>query len=172
MTDTVSKAPVKKPEGSGEVPQAWRPFEHLHTEIDRLFRHFGRDFWRFPFRSPTFDVGPFNFVPPAVDIVEKDNAYEITADLPGYDEKNVSVALADGALTIKSEQNQEKEESKKNYYLHERHFGSFERSFMVPEAADTEKINANFQKGLLTVTLPKKTDGKRLLSRKVDVKAA
>jgi HSP20 family protein len=171
MTDTGNKVPVTKAEQTTDTPQAWRPFEHLHREIDRLFQDFGREFRRFPFRRPSLDVGGFDFAAPAVDIVEKENAYEITADLPGYDEKNISVEMSDGTLTIKGEQRQEKEETKKNYHLCERHFGSFERSFIVPEAADKEKISANFRKGVLTVTLPKRAESETAM-RKIEVKAA
>ena len=89
---------------------------------------------------------------PAVDIAEKDNAYEVTAELPGMDEKNIEVNVANGKLTIKGEKQEEKEEKKKDYYLHERHFGSFQRSFRVPEGVDADKIDAHFKKGVLTVT--------------------
>ncbi len=69
---------------------------------------------------------------PAVDIVETDDAYEVTADLPGMDEKNLEVKLAKGTLTIKGEKREEKEEKKRDYYLRERHVGSFERRFALP----------------------------------------
>jgi HSP20 family protein len=108
---------------------------------------------------------------PAVDITESEKAYEITAELPGMDEKNIEVKVANGNLTIKSEKQEEKEDKKKDYYLHERHFGSFERSFDVPEGVDAEKIEANFKKGVLTVTLPKKLEAQKP-AKKIEVKAA
>ena len=61
------------------------------------------------------------------------------------DEKNIEVKLADGGLTIKGEKQEEKEEKKKDYYLSERHFGSFERSFRLPDGVDTNKIEATFK---------------------------
>jgi HSP20 family protein len=165
--------------GPGPGPaSAWHPFENLN-EMNRLFDDFDRGFWRSPFRSSVFDVVPFAKsqlawpTAPAVDVVEKDNAYEITAELPGIDEKNVEVKLklVNGNLTIKGEKQDEKEEKKKDYYLHERHFGSFERSFGVPEDVDVEKIEAAFKKGVLTVKLPKKPEAIKP-EKKIAIKAA
>ena len=87
------------------------------------------------------------------------------------DEKNIEVKVANGNLTIKGEKQEEKEEKKKDYYLQERHYGSFERSFEVPENVDPDKIEAVFKKGVLTVTLPKKAEAQKP-AKKVDVKAA
>ena len=180
MAEAATKLPVKteqKGEVKATVPQTWHPFETLRREIDRLFDDFGRDSWRSPFRQSMFDVEPFwkpemTFVgAPAVDIAEKDNAFEITADLPGLDEKNVEVQLSNGNLTIKGEKKEEKEEKKKDFYLHERRFGSFERTFGVPDGVDTDKIEANFKKGVLTITLPKKPEAQKP-AKKIDVKAA
>lgn len=179
MAEAATKMPVKTEEKAPEratALEAWRPFESLRREIDRLFEDFDRDFWRAPFRRSIFDVEPFwrrelIIAAPAVDIVEKDNAYEVTADLPGIDEKNIEVKLSDGSLMIRGEKKEEKEEKKKDYYLHERHFGSFERSFRLPETVDTDKIEASFKKGVLTVTLPKKLEAQKP-AKKIDVKAA
>jgi len=87
------------------------------------------------------------------------------------DQKNVEVKVANGNLTIMGEKQEEKEEKKKDYYLHERHFGSFERSFEIPEGVDADKIEANFKKGVLTVTLPKKPEAQKP-AKKIEVKAA
>jgi HSP20 family protein len=87
----------------------------LRREIDRLFDDFGNRFWRFPFRRSVFDTEPFwrgevaEGTAPAVDIVEKDDAYEVTAELPGMDEKNIEVKLVNGSLTIRGEKQEEKE---------------------------------------------------------------
>jgi HSP20 family protein len=180
MAEAATKLTVKsaqKGEDKAAVPQAWHPFETLHREVDRLFDDFGRDFWRNPFRRSSFDIEPFwrremKFVgAPAVDIAEKDNAYEITADLPGMDERNIEVNLSNGNLTIKGEKKEEKEEKKKDIYLQERRFGSFERTFGVPEAVDLDKIEAAFKNGVLTITLPKKPEAQKP-EKKIDVKAA
>ena len=107
---------------------------------------------------------------PTVDIVEKNDAYEVKAELPGMDEKNVEVKLANGVLTIRGEKQEEKEEKKEEYHIHERHFGSFERRFAVPECVDTDKIEASFRKGLLMVRLPKKPEAIKP-EKKIEVKA-
>ena len=102
--------------------------------------------------------------------VESEKAYEIIAELPGMDEKNIEVKMADGVLTIKGEKREEKEEKQKDYYLQERSFGSFERSFEVPETVETDKIEASFRKGVLTLTLPKKAEAQKP-AKKIEVKA-
>lgn len=167
MTEA-AKVPVKaeqKREGKG-VPQVWHPFETLRREVDRLFDDFGTEFWRSPFRRE-LDVG----LAPAVDIVEKDNAYEVTADLPGFDEKNIEVKLQNDSLSIKGERKSEKEEKKKDYHLTEREFGSFERRFTLPAGVDADKIEASLKKGVLTVTLPKKPEAQKP-AKKIEVKSA
>jgi HSP20 family protein len=68
---------------------------------------------------------------PSVDVTETDKAYEIAAELPGMDEKNVEVRVSDGVLSIKGEKQEEREEKKKDYYLSERSFGSFQRTLQV-----------------------------------------
>jgi HSP20 family protein len=172
MAETATKLPVKT-----EKAEPRHPFVSLRREIDRLFEDFDRDFWGFPFRRSGFDVEPFWRRElswrgtPAVDITETDKAYEITAELPGLDEKNIEVKLANGGLTIKGEKQEEKEEKEKDYYLHERHFGSFERYFRVPEGVDTSKVEATFNKGVLTVTLPKSQEAQKA-EKKIEVKAA
>ena len=180
MAEDVKKLLVKTGEKATELSsalQAWRPFESLRREVDRLFEEFDRNSWRSPFRRSAFDIEPFWRrelswgAAPAVDIVEKDNAYEVMAEVPGLEEKDIEVTFANDVLTIKSEKQEEKEEKKKNYYLHERHFGSFERSFRVPEGVDTDKIAASFKKGVLTVTLPKKPEAQKP-AKKIEVKAA
>lgn len=156
--------------------QMWRPLETLRREIDRLFEEFDGGFWHHPFRRPAFDMEPLwrreltRGGAPAVDVTEKDDAYQIAAELPGMDEKDIEVTLSNGTLTIKGEKQEEKEEKKKDYYLHERHFGSFQRSFAVPEGVDPAKIAASFRKGVLTVTLPKKAEARKP-KRTVKVKA-
>jgi HSP20 family protein len=182
MAEAATKLPVKteekkKIEEKATAPQAWRPFEALRREVDRLFEDFDRGGWTSPFRrreiydiEPLWKRGLTLATTPAVDVIEKDNAYEISAELPGMDEKNIEVKLSNGGLTIKGEKQEEKEEKKKDYYLHECHFGSFERCFAVPEGVDTDKIEASFKKGVLTVKLPKKPEAIKP-AKKIEVKA-
>jgi HSP20 family protein len=179
MAETVTKLPVKQEKTSERAAAVgmWRPFETLRREVEQLFDDFGRNFWRLPSRRSLFGFEPLSRpeavweAAPAVDIAESEKAYEITAELPGMDEKNIEVKVANGSLIIKGEKQEEKEEKKKDYYLHERQFGSFERSFGIPEGVDAEKIEASFKKGVLTVTLTKKPEAQKP-TKKIDVKAA
>ena len=169
MAEAATKLPVKTEakETSPAAPRGWQALENLRQDVGRLFDNFPSTFWRSPFRSPLFDAGPlwqgassWGAVP-AVDVVEKDNAYEITAELPGMDEKNVEVTSSEGMLTIKGEKEESKEEKEKDYHLSERRYGSFRRTFSVPAGVDANKIEATFKKGVLTVTLPKSTDAQK-----------
>ncbi len=180
MAEAASKLPVKtetKPAKSGPTMQPWWPVEGLRQEIDRLFDDFDRNFWSFPFRRSMLAIEPLWrrklswAAAPAVDITESDKAYEISAELPGLDEKNIEVKVVNGNLLIKGEKQEEKEEKEKDYYLHERQFGSFERCFEVPEGVDADKIEASFKKGVLTVTLPKRPEAQKP-EKKIEVKAA
>jgi HSP20 family protein len=179
MAETVTKLPVKqeKTPERALATETWRPFETLRREVEQLFDDFGRNFLRLPTRPSLFGFEPLWRreavwdTALAVDIAESEKGYEITAELPGMDEKNVEVKVANGNLTIRGEKQEEKEEKKKDYYLHERHFGSFERSFEIPEGVDADKIEAGFKKGVLTVTLPKKPEAQKP-AKKIEVKAA
>jgi HSP20 family protein len=177
MAETATKMPVRN-EGKGtDRPAEWRPFESLRREVDRLFEDFQLGSWRSPFGRSVFDVQPFWRgeigwgKAPAVDIVDKGNAYEIMAELPGMDESNIDVKFSDGTLTIKGEKRDEKEEKKKEYYLSERRYGSFQRSFGVPDGVDADKIEANFKNGVLTVTLPKTAEAQNS-EKKIAIKKA
>jgi HSP20 family protein len=181
MSAESAKVPVqvtekKSPEPSVS-PQIWQPFESLRHEVERLFDNFDRGFFRTPFRRSVFDLEPVWrreltwAATPAVDIVEKDTKYEITAELPGLDEKSIEVKVSDGGLIIKGEKQEEKEEKKKDYYLHERHFGSFERSFRIPDSVDADRIEATFKKGVLTLSLPKKAEAQKP-EKKIEIKAS
>jgi HSP20 family protein len=180
MAEAATKLTVKTDEKNApQTPAAKerRPFDALRREIDRLLEDFDGGFWRSPLRRSTFDVEPFWrreltwAGTPAMDIVETDKAYEITAELPGMSESDVQVVASGGGLTIKGEKKEEKEEKKKDYYLSERRYGSFERRLQIPEGADADKIEATFKKGVLTVTLPKKSEAQKP-EKKIEVKAA
>jgi HSP20 family protein len=160
MDEVATKSPMK-PEEKTDRPAEWRPFESLRREVDRLFEDFQLGSWRSPFGRGVFDVQPFWRGEigwgraPAVDILDKGDAFELTAELPGMDESNIDVKFSDGTLTIKGEKRGEREEKKKDFYLSERRYGSFQRSFAVPAGVDADRIEANFKNGVLTVTLPK-----------------
>ena len=179
MAEATTRLPVKATESSKvtTAQQAWRPFESLRREVERLFDDFDGGIWSAPFRRSAFNVEPFFRrdmewpASPAVDVAEKDKSYEITAELPGMADKDIEVTFANGELAIKGEKREEREEKKKGYYLQERKFGAFERRFGVPEGVDTNKIEATFEKGVLKVTLPKTAEAQKS-EKKIEVKAA
>lgn len=175
MVEAATKLPVKNDEKPVQPAGSfWPPFDALRSEIDRLFEDFVPSSWRPLERSLFGRPLPSSTgltLAPAIDVIEKDDAFEITAEVPGLDEKNIEVKLSNGFLTIRGEKQEEKEEKQKEYHLSERRYGSFQRSFQLPEGIDTDRIEAAFQKGVLTVKLPKSADAKKN-ERKVEIKAA
>jgi HSP20 family protein len=140
--------------------------------MDRLFDDLTGGIWRASLFDPSGLRRPESTFAgmPAVDFAETDKAYEITAELPGIEEKNIEVKLASGVWSIKGEKQEEKEEKDKNYYRRERSFGSFERSFRVPDDVEADKIEASFKNGVLSVTLPKAAEAPKE-AKKIEVKA-
>jgi HSP20 family protein len=126
----------------------------LRSQFDRMFDSMMRG-WPTPWRdAPRLDLGNFDFAP-RVDTAETDTAYEITAELPGVEEKDVKIAIEDDVLSISGEKKAEHEEKKKDYVMSERSYGSFKRAFTLPDNVEVEKIAAKYEKGVLKVTLPK-----------------
>lgn len=163
-----NKVPVKTEKGGGLTsPGQWPTFESLRREIDRLFDTFRSGSWDFPFGRRAFELDiPWPRVKgygiaPAVDVAEKEKEYEITAELPGMDEKDIEIKLANDTLMIKGEKKEQREEREKDYFLSERRYGSFMRSFQVPVGVDTAKIEASFNKGVLTIKLPKTAEAQK-----------
>ena len=97
---------------------------------------------------------------PAVDIYETENELVLKADVPDVDPKDIDVRVENQTLTISGERKFEQENSSKGFHRIERSYGSFVRSFAVPNTFDTDKIGAGFKNGVLTVTLPKKETAK------------
>ncbi|MXI48599.1 Hsp20 family protein [Pseudomonas moraviensis] len=169
MSNSVKKMPVatdtaNKPAEHTIAADLWRPLEKLRQQVDHLFEDFNRGSGLSPFGRGLFDVEPLwrrelhGQSMPAVDISEKDKSYEISAELPGMDQKNIEIKLSNGSLIIKGEKKDNKEEKRKGYHLSERYYGSFERVFTLPKGVDAEKIDASFSKGVLSISLPKKPE--------------
>jgi len=141
----------------------WHPIEQMRRQFEHLFQDFANTPSLFS-RPQRFDAEPFwgadfaRSLSPAVDIVENEKAYEISAEVPGVDEKQLSVKVLNGTLLIKGEKHQDQEEKSKSYHMTERRYGSFERIFTLPRSVDAEHIEATFKSGVLKVTLPKKAD--------------
>jgi HSP20 family protein len=92
---------------------------------------------------------------PAFDIAENDKEYTLTAEMPGIEAKDLDITISDGILTVKGEKKREKEDKGENYHRVERSYGSFQRSFHIPEKVKTEKVDASFKDGILKLILEK-----------------
>lgn len=148
------------------------PLVDLHKEVDRLFDDFMGDFrpWRSGIRL--WDDSGSELVP-QIDISETDKEIQVTADLPGMDEKDIEVMLSDGILTIQGERKAEKEEKdeKKSFHRVERSYGLYRRAIPLPADVEEDKVKANFAKGVLTIKMPKSATAKSRV-KKISVKAA
>ena len=92
---------------------------------------------------------------PAFDITEGEKEYTVIAELPGMDEKDLNVTFTDGILTVKGEKKQESEDKGETYHRIERRYGSFQRSFRIPDHIQADKIEATYKDGVLKLTIPK-----------------
>lgn len=155
MPQEQKNTPAKQNGGEMVSPDLWdwRPFEALRRQLDRFFDEA-------PLQKRSGEMEAFDRLmgwqgSPPVDFIERDGDFEITAELPGLDQKDVEVKVANGALVIHGEKKMEREEKKEGMFFSERRYGSFRRSFRLPENVDVDKIAASFDKGVLNVTLPK-----------------
>jgi HSP20 family protein len=139
----------------------------MRDEMDRVFERFEHGWPRWPSlfrRNGELTVPDF-------DVRENTNSIVVEAELPGVDEKEVTVTLSNGVLTIKGEKKQQKEEKSENYYLAERSFGTFERAIRLPDTVDDAKVEAKFDKGVLKVTAAKRPEAVKA-ERKIEIKKA
>lgn len=141
-------------------------FSTLHQEIDHVFNQFagGR---RKPFGQLTAGNGKLS---PRVNLSETDKEIDVTVELPGVEEKEIDVNLTDDILTIKGEKKIEAEESEGDYKIIERSYGSFERSMRLPCEVNSDKVEATFKNGVLTVKLPKSPES-TAKTQKIAIKA-
>lgn len=142
------------------------PLGALRQEMDQLFDDFFSGFGLAPFDA----FESFSTFTPQVDVVENDREIKVLAELPGLDEKDVEVALDGTTLMISGEKKAEKEDRGDNYYHVERSYGSFRRAVPLPNEVDTDKIDATFKNGVLTVVLPKTPEARQRV-KKIAVKA-
>jgi HSP20 family protein len=143
---------------------ASQPFVSLQREIDRLFDEFTRGF---PTLQPLVEMG--GRLMPVTDVTETEKEIEITAELPGLEDKDVQINIAGDVLTIRGEKKAEKDEKDKNYRMFERSYGAFERSIDLPEGVNADMVKASISKGVLTVTVPKPAPAQ---AKKIEVKSA
>ncbi len=141
----------------------WNPTRELATfptdilsmqrEINRMFDDFFRsDRDESSLFAPTWR--------PAVDIVEEDNAYVAKVELPGINKDDVKITMQDNVLTIRGEKKEEKKGKEENLHRVERYYGSFQRSFTLPTSVKSDKIEAEYKDGILTITMPKAEEAK------------
>ncbi len=152
------------------------PFLDLRRQMDSLFDEFTRGF---PFGGfqpgaasglpDVFGAG-MSAVPVNFEVSEGEKEIDVTAEVPGMEEKDINVEVSSGMLTVSGEKKSEEERSDKNVYMSERSYGSFRRSFRLPETVDDENISASFDKGVLKITIPKKPEAQSG-TRKIDVKS-
>lgn len=169
---TAASIPVKREEGNTAVAASpYDSFMQLHREMDRLFddafRSFGMPTLGRRFDSafqPLLSAG--DAFKPNTDVSGDDKQYEITLDLPGMKEEDISVELKDRVLTVKGEKESKSEDHDKKFYRVERHYGSFQRTLALPEDAAADDIAATMKDGVLTLTIPRmalpKADVKRI----------
>ena len=145
--------------GHALAPLGGDPFASLQRELNRVLEN-------------TFPLGGASTAAASVlrlDVKEDDKAFHVTADMPGMNEKDVEVSFQDGQLTIRGEKKDERDEKKGTWHVIERSYGSFARQLTLPTTIDADKIDAKFEKGVLTVVLPKQPNEQAKV-RKIEVK--
>ncbi len=144
----------------------WDPFRELEEVSDRLNRMFSRPAVSAKNGREALTVADWS---PTVDISESEGEYLIKAELPEVKKEDVKVTLEDGVLTLSGERRQEKEEKNLRYHRVERSYGSFVRSFSLPELVDETKVKAEYKDGVLSLHLPKLEKAK---PRAIEVKVS
>jgi HSP20 family protein len=134
----------------------WEPFREFATLQDRINRAF-RESYAGADRDDSLTTSSFA---PAVDVYEDEHKVTLKIEVPGIDEKDIDVRVENNTLTVHGERKIEKEEKEENYRRVERQYGSFTRTFTLPQTVDTESVSANYDKGVLKIALPKKAEAK------------
>jgi len=136
---------------SGRVPamRGEEPFNSLQREMNRLFE----SFWGGA--EPGMTTGGTGLYSPTIDVHESDQAYRVTAELPGLSESDVEISLRDNNLIVRGEKKTEHEEKHGDRHYSERHYGRFQRVIPFAAEIDADKVQAKFDKGVLTIELPK-----------------
>jgi HSP20 family protein len=132
----------------------WEPFREFSTLQDRINRVFRESY------NGSHDDSLTSTFAPAVDVYEDEHQVALKIDVPGIDEKDIDVRVENNTLTVHGERKIEKEEKEENYRRVERQYGSFTRTFNLPQTVDTESVSASYDKGVLKIVLPKKAEAK------------
>ncbi len=164
---------VNRPVEEPGAMDAYQPLYHVQRQMERFFDSFFRDFGG----GRTWSAGEMKsllhggFLKPSVNVGGTDTEYSITVEIPGVDEKDVSVEVHDNTLTISGEKRHEVEDKQRDFYRIERSYGSFRRVLTLPDDADQERINATFRKGVLTLSIPKKAVAAAAV-KQIEIKSA
>ena len=142
------------------------PFLTFRREVDRMFENFFSGFGR---REGGLAFGSWGTPTPCMDLTENDKEIVVTAEMPGLDEKDFEVTVAGDLLTLKGEKKAEHEHRNGDAHYVERRFGSFSRSVRLPFEVQDEKLDAHYEKGVLTIRVPKPADMQRQ-ARRIDVR--
>lgn len=135
----------------------WNPYRELVSMQNMLDRLFGEFSARTPRRWMDWEEENLSL---PVDLVEDDQEFRLTAELPGMKPEDVDISISGNTLTIKGEFTEEQEGERKNIHFRERRYGKFQRTATLPSTVDADKIEASFENGVLKLSLPKKEQAK------------
>ena len=135
----------------------WDPFRELNTITDRMNRLFQETYGT---QSRSEGEGLTSSFVPAVDIYEDEHNVTVKMEVPGIDQKDIDVRLENNTLTVRGERKFEKDEKEENFHRIERRYGSFYRAFTLPNTLDSDKVQADYDNGVLKIKLAKKAEAK------------
>lgn len=151
---------------SGGLLGGGDPFLSLHREMNRLFD----DVLRGTGPMPGTGQGGASLIAPQINVSETDKEIRVTAELPGVTENDIHLDLNDDVLVIRGEKKLERKEEKENFHFVERSFGTFQRALQLPFPVNPDQVQARFQNGVLTITLPKTAQQER--SRRIQIQSS
>jgi HSP20 family protein len=165
--DVVGQLPLIKSDASTY------PLIELHQEFDRVFENFWSRMGMPAMNMPRMTMPSFGekVLKPSLDIASTDKAYDIKVEVPGVEENDIRLELIDNRLVIEGEKSREFTSEDKNVYRSERSYGAFRRVLTLPDDAESEHIEAKFDKGLLSISIPRKAVPKRS-GKLIDIKTA
>jgi HSP20 family protein len=140
----------------------------LQEEMNRMFDDFFHGDFLTPYRRMETRLAEFN---PSIDVSETGKAIKVTAELPGMEEKDISVTVDEDYLIISGERKEEKKEEKEEYYHREMSYGSFQRTIPLNVKVDAEKVEATFKSGVLKIKLPKVPGAEKGKGKKIKIKS-
>ncbi len=142
------------------------PLASLRHDVDQMMRQL----WRgAPLQGLDWPrVGSIGWAAPAIDFTESDTRYMIAAELPGLEKTDLDISVQDGMLVLSGEKRSALDETQDNIHVSERRYGEFQRAFSLPPDAVDSKIDAHFENGVLTITIPRSVE--KVESKKIKIK--